>query len=191
MDEAIASTAESTKSITASADFFRRFVLAENFRLRCFDKPVAIIAPDEIVKTLRDGIELIFAIRRFDCVDRLVQSRENFDGVDRQRRVVDLRRGIARSVHLPKARGIPKFCRKVSAFFDLFFIEADVLTARRDAHETKAQPVGAILVDQLQRVGRVAERLRHFAALLVTNQAREKNIVKWNVVFDHVRICPA
>ena len=72
-------------------------------------------------------------------------------------------------MHLPEASGIPKFGGEVSAFFDLFFVEADVLTAWRDAHKTVAQTIGAVLVDRLQRIRRVAERLRHFAPLLVTN----------------------
>jgi len=88
---------------------------------------------------------------------------------------------------LPEPRGVPEFRGEVAPFFDLFFIEADILTARRDAHQAKAQPVGAVFLDQLQRVRRVAEQLRHFAALLVTNQAREINLPKWNVVFVAIR----
>src|SRR5205809_957957 len=56
-------------------------------------------------------------------------------------------------MHLPKASSVPKFGREVAPFLDLLFIEADVLAAWRNAHETKAQTVRAILVDQLERVG--------------------------------------
>src|SRR4029077_15154202 len=71
---------------------------------------------------------------------------------------------------------------KVSAFLDLSFVEPNVLSRRRDAHQTKSQPVRAVLVDQLERIGRIAERLRHFPALTVTNDAGEENVVKRNVV---------
>ena len=48
------------------------FVLAENVSLGGFDKPVAVIAPNKIIKPLRDGIELVFAIRGVDGVDCVV-----------------------------------------------------------------------------------------------------------------------
>jgi len=48
------------------------FVLAENISLGGFDKPVAVIAPNKIIKPLRDGIELVFAIRGVDCVDGVI-----------------------------------------------------------------------------------------------------------------------
>src|SRR5213078_971866 len=78
----------------------------------------------------------------------------------------------------------PEFCREVTAFFYLFLVEANVLAGGRDAHQTKSQAVGAVLVDQLERIGRIAERLRHFAALPVANNAGKENVVKRNVVFN-------
>ena len=62
-------------------------------------------------------------------------------------------------MHLPKASGVPEFSREVASLFDLLFIEADVLAAWGNAHETKTQTIRAILLDQLERVGRVAKRL--------------------------------
>ena len=59
-------------------------------------------------------------------------------------------------MHLAETRRVPKFVRKISAFFDLLFIEANVLTARRNAHQAEAQTVGPIFRDQLERIGRVA-----------------------------------
>src|SRR5207244_8106881 len=74
--------------------------------------------------------------------------------------------------------------REVAAFLDLFFIEPNVLARWRDPHETKAQSVGSVFVDQLERIRRIAERLRHFAALLVANNAGEENVLKRNVVLS-------
>src|ERR1043166_5199095 len=91
---------------------------------------------------------------------------------------------LTRAVHLAKPRDVPEFRREVSAFLDLSFIEPNVLSRRRDAHQSKSQAVRAILIDQLERVGRIAERLRHFAALAVANDAGEENVVKRNVFFD-------
>ena len=163
---------------------FLRFVLTKNVSLGRFNKPVAIIAPNKIVEALRDYIELIFAVCSLDCVDCLVQARQHFDGKDRQRLSIDFWRGIARTMHLTKARDIPKLRREVTAFFDLFLVEANVLACGRDAHQTKPQAVGAVFVDQLERIGRIAERLRHFATQLVANNAGEENVVKRDVVFS-------
>src|SRR6266516_2443357 len=89
-------------------------------------------------------------------------------------------------MHLPKATGVPKFGREVAPFLDLLFIEADVLAAWGNAHETKTQTIRAILLDQLERVGRVTKRFGHFATVLVADQPSEINIVKWDVVFGAV-----
>src|SRR5205814_4311141 len=55
--------------------FFLRIVLAANVALRSLDKPVAVIAPNKIVQSLRDRIELVIAISRFDHINRLIQAR--------------------------------------------------------------------------------------------------------------------
>ena len=86
-------------------------------------------------------------------------------------------------MHLPQTRDIPELCGKIAAFFDLLFVEPNVLTTWRDAHQTKSQAVGAIFLNQLERIRRVAQRLRHLSPELVTNQAREINMTKRNIVF--------
>src|SRR6266487_5001593 len=103
-------------------------IFAEDVCLSGFEEPVAIIAPDKIVKALRDGIELIFAISAFNCLDCFVQPSEQFQGVDRYCLVVDIWNDIARSMHLPEASDVPKFRREVSTFFDLLFVEANILS---------------------------------------------------------------
>jgi hypothetical protein len=37
-------------------------------------------------------------------------------------------------MHLSEARDVPKFRREVSTFFDLLFVEANVLASGRNAH---------------------------------------------------------
>src|SRR6266487_5764378 len=87
-------------------------------------------------------------------------------------------------MHLTEPGNVPEFCREVAAFLNLSFIEANVLSRRRDAHQTESQAVGTVLVDQLERIRRIAERLRHLAALAIANNAGEENVAKWNVVFN-------
>ena len=59
-------------------------------------------------------------------------------------------------MHLAEARDVPKLGGEIAAFFDLFFVKANVLTAGRDPHQAKAQTVRAVFVDQLERIGRIA-----------------------------------
>ena len=171
--------------------FLPRLVVAENFRLRRFDEPIAIIAPEKIVESLGDLVEFVFAIRRFGRDQQFIETRQHFDRVDRKRVFLQTRRRLARPVHLAKARGVPKLGREIAALLDLLLIERDVLPARRDPHQAKAQTVRAILRDQIERIGRIAQRFRHLAALLVANESREKNIAKRDVVFEPIGSCPA
>src|SRR4029453_5852919 len=129
-----------------------RFVRAENISLGRFNKPVAVIAPDKIIEVLGDHVEMIFAIRGLDCVDCLVQASEHFHGVNRYRLSIDFWWCLTRPAHLTKPSDIPELRREDTAFLDLSFIEANVLPSRRDAHQTKSQAVGTVLVDYSQRM---------------------------------------
>src|SRR6266581_4571302 len=87
-------------------------------------------------------------------------------------------------MHLTEAGNVPEFRRKITAFLDLSFIEPNILARGRDAHQAKSQTVRPVLADQFQRIRRIAERLRHLAALAVANNAGEENVAKRNVVFN-------
>jgi hypothetical protein len=89
-------------------------------------------------------------------------------------------------MHLTKAGHVPKFSREVAALFDLFFVEANILASGGDAHQPKAHAVGAILVDQFEGIGGIAQRLRHLPAKLVANQARKIDVAEGNIVLNAV-----
>src|SRR3954466_11079210 len=96
--------------------FLFGFVRAENVGLGRFDKPVAVITPDKIIEMLSDYVEVIFTIRRLDCVDCLIQTSEHFDAVDRESSAslrLARKRNTRATLHLAKPRGVPKFCREV------------------------------------------------------------------------------
>src|SRR5438477_12625586 len=140
--------------------FLLRLVAAEDFRLGGFDEPIAVIAPDKVVKALCDRAELIFAVSSFDCVHRFVQAGEQFQGVDRYRLVVDFWSDLAWSMHLPEASDVPKFRREVQPYFNLLFVESNILSSRGDAHQTEVQAMSAILVDSFEWIERVATVIR-------------------------------
>ena len=81
-------------------------------------------------------------------------------------------------MHLPEAAGVPQLVAEVAAKLDVFFVEQHVEAKRRAAHRAKAQGIRAILGNQLQRVGRVAQALRHLAPLFVANDAGEIDVAE-------------
>ena len=80
-----------------------------------------------------------------------------------------------------KRQIFPELVAEIAALLDLLFIEADVGALRRDAHEAEAESVGAILGDEIERIGRVAERLRELAALLVADQPSEVDVLEGEI----------
>ena len=82
--------------------------------------------------------------------------------VDRQ---LGSRRGdaVARAdaVHLQEAGGVPQLGREVAIALDALLIELDVATLAFHRREREAQRVGAIFVDQAERIDGVALRLGH------------------------------
>src|SRR5213592_1808061 len=88
------------------------------------------------------------------------------------------RRAGSLSYHLAEAAGVPEFVAEVAAQLDVFLVEKHVLAERRASHRAEAKGVGAVFGDQFERVGRVAECLRHLAALLVANEAGEINVAE-------------
>ena len=151
--------------MTASADFFLAASVLKMSVLAVFHEPVAVIAPDEVVELLGDGIKLVAPIGRLDRVDGFVQAGQNLDPRDQISYrgkfptcpVIRSQVGNWRHIlHLPEPAGIPKFGGEIAAFFDLFLVESNVLPARGDSHQAEPQAVGAIFIDQLERVRRVA-----------------------------------
>ena len=79
----------------------------------------------------------------------------------------------ADAVHLQEARGVPQLGGEVAVALDALLIELDVAALAFHRRQREAQRVGAIFVDQAERVDRVALRLGHLLALGVADQAVE------------------
>ena len=79
--------------------------------------------------------------------------------------------GQRRAVHLGKARGVPELGGEVARAFDARRREPQAagVVGRQRGHG-EAQRIGAVFVDQLQRVHGVALGLGHLLALLVRHQ---------------------
>ena len=88
------------------------------------------------------------------------------------------------AVHLGEAGGVPELGREVAIALDARGRELDVAALRRHGGQREAQRIGAVLVDQLQRVDDVALRLRHLRALLVANDGVDVDVPERHLVHE-------
>ena len=69
-----------------------------------------------------------------------------------------------------EACGVPKLIGEVAARFQLLFVEALIVARRCADGERKAQSVGAVQVDELQRIQHIAARFAHLHAFGVKHK---------------------
>ena len=84
-------------------------------------------------------------------------------------------------IHFPsfdQTEGIPDFVAEITSLLAELVVIHDVIAGRSGEHKTHAHTVGAILRDKVERVRRVAERLRHLASDRVTDDTGEVNVIK-------------
>ena len=79
----------------------------------------------------------------------------------------------ADAIHLQEARGVPQLGGEVAVALDALLIELDVAALAFHRRQREAQRVGAVFVDQAERIDRVALRLGHLLALRVADEAVE------------------
>src|SRR2546430_143260 len=82
------------------------------------------------------------------------------------------------SYELAEAAGVPEFVAEVAAQLDVLFVVEHVLAEWGAAHDTEPERVGAVFADEVERVGRITEALRHLATLLVADDAREIDVLE-------------
>ena len=74
---------------------------------------------------------------------------------------------------LQEARGVPQLGGEVAVALDALLIQLDVAALAFHRRHGEAQRVGAVLVDQAERIDRVALRLGHLLPVRVADQAVE------------------
>ncbi len=79
-------------------------------------------------------------------------------------------------VQQKEATGVPDLVREVPPHFALRALEQDILTERRKVEYGESQRIRTVFGNDVQRVRRIAERLRHLPSLHVANDAREIDI---------------
>ena len=75
-----------------------------------------------------------------------------------------------------EAQRVPHLLVEAARFVALFFVEAQLLRLEPHlAQDAEAEAVGAVLLDEVHRVDRVAEALAHLAALQIEHQRRDEH----------------
>ncbi len=91
------------------------------------------------------------------------------------------RAAAAHAVHLGKAGGVPDLGDEIAESLDMTRPQPGIAAHRGHAGQGHAQRIGAVFVDQIQRVDDVALRLRHLRALFVAHQAVDIDGVEGHV----------
>ncbi len=77
-----------------------------------------------------------------------------------------------------QTESVPDFVAEVATVFTQFVVKQNVVAGRCGLHQAHTDTVGAVGLNELDRVGRVAERFTHLAAKLVAHNTCEVNVVE-------------
>ena len=151
----------------------RRGAAAAEGRLGELQVPVTEGAPGELIKRGGKFVESIGFQRRRSLLGRFghLADEPTVDRLQAARRIEASHRGAA--VHLAEPRGIPQLGAEIAIAFDPALRHLHVVPLDGERGQGKTQGVGAVGVDQPQRVDDVALGLGHLLALLVTDQCMD------------------
>ena len=149
--------------------------------LDSFQIKIAVIPPEEIVEERGRGVEFVVFVSGIQFLLHGVQLGEDIDGVGGGGGAASLS-----GLHLPEAAGVPEFVGEIASFLDLTFVKFHVRARGRNPHDAEAQAVRSVGGDQVQRIGRIPQRLGHLASLFVADDAGEIDIFKWHITHPFI-----
>ena len=160
------------------------FVITQQHRFDEFEIPIAEDVPDETIGRARRLVETIpFNLDREIGGDAGDFPDDPF--VDVLRQCCGIKTFDAGTfVHFAEARSVPEFGAEVAIAFHAVRREFDVAALSRHCRQREAQGVGAVFVDQLERVDDIAFGLGHFLAALVAHQCVDVNILERHFMFE-------
>ena len=152
-------------------------------RLGIFDVPVAEGVPEEIVQRQRRVVEAVALQVVVHGGDGLVQLGQQVLVVGRQRRRIEgeVAHIEPLRVHLHEAGGVPYLGAEVAADLELFVRDVDILPRGRNHQQRETQGVGAVFLDNVERIDGIAEALGHLAALVVAHGTVDVDRVEGDV----------
>ena len=141
-----------------------------------FDIPVAEVLPDEVVQLGSCQTQLVLVDVAGNVGYQRIELADDpliLDG--KVARQLDCLVLVDGQVHLDKAGCVPDLVAEVAGRLYALIRETHVVSGAVAGCEGEAQRVRAVLVDDLERVDAVAERLGHLAALRVAHQTVDIN----------------
>ena len=81
-------------------------------------------------------------------------------------------------IHQNETGCIPHLVGKITACLDAFIVIAHVIAGRIAGHECQTQCIRAVLINDLERIDAVPERLAHFASQRIPDQTMDQNCVE-------------
>ena len=139
------------------------------------DVPVAVLAPEEAVQGGGGVAEAVAGEGLVHLAHGDVEAGQDPAVVRREQGRVDFLLG-GPGVQLAEAAGVPELVAEVAAQLNGLLVKEHVLPQRRRAHHPEPQRVRPVLGDQVQRVRRVAQGLRHLPPLLVPDDPGEIDV---------------
>ena len=159
--------------------------------LEQLDRPVAHLIPGELIEALGRLAQAIGAIALGGFSVHPGQARQDPAVGQLQGLGVGFPQaggGLAAQVHQGEAGGVPELVGKVAGALHrgggvrcAVVVEANVLAGTGHLpHQGKAQGIGAVALDQQQRINAIARRFAHLAVVLIPHQAMDINVLEWN-----------
>ena len=157
---------------------FRSAIRPGEQRLRELQIPVAINVPDEAIGRVRRIVEAI-GFDRFGNLGGGPRCFVRDPAIERflRRLWIDLCNRRT-TIHLGEPRSVPELGRKIAVALNTLRGKLDVAALRRHGGKSEAQGIGAIVIDQRQRIDDVAFRLRHLRARRIAHQRVDIDVVK-------------
>ena len=151
--------------------------------------PIAHLVPGELIESLGGLAQGVGAVALRRVAIHAGQAREDPAIGQGQCGGIGLPqagRRLAAQVHQREAGGVEELVGEVAGGLHrgggagwAVVVEADVLAgAGHLAHQGKAQGIGAIALDQRQRIDAIARRFAHLAVVLITHQAVDVDIAE-------------
>ena len=152
--------------------------LGPESRFYHLDVPVAELLPDEIVNLLEGDSQLVLIHVLGNIFCQRVDLGEDPAVSHLQVRKLHIRYRRFLNVHHDETGCIPYLVRKVTACFHTLPIEAHIVARCVTGHQCHTKCIGAVLVDNLERIDTISKGFTHLASLGVAYQTVDQDGVE-------------
>ncbi|CDN46068.1 Uncharacterized protein BN871_KJ_00010 [Paenibacillus sp. P22] len=163
-------------------------ILTVQIQLGNLDVPVAQIVPDEIVQQAACFAEVVGVDQSRHIARGLVQTMQD-PAVGRAERnsYIDIIIIETFQIHQGEAGSVPDLVGEVSRLLYLLQAEPQILPRRAAGGQHEAHRIRTVLLDDVQRIDSVAERLGHLLAVRVAHQAVHEHVLERDAVREFQR----